>query len=197
MQLLDQPLIQRMQGFATAGGNLVLTCRTGLMDRNGQLWEGSIAKPILSLIGARIEAYDSLPEGAAGTVELIDGGKHSWNVWGDLLYAEEGTKVLAKYTDQFYAGAVAATQLKHGEGAVTYSGVYADQPYYDSLMEKLAGQAKLKITALVDRVCVYRRGKYTVCLNYNDKAVTAPAPKGAKFVVGSTKIEPAGVAVWE
>jgi len=197
LQMLDEALTKRLDEFAKAGGHLLLTARTGLMNRDGHLWEGPTAQPIIDMIGARIEAYDSLPEGAVGHVEVIDGGKHTWNIWGDLLYAEDGTKVLAKYTDQFYAGATAATQRKHGEGVVSYSGVFGDQSYHDLLMEKLVRQTKLTATSLPDRVCVYKRGPYTICLNYTDKSITAPAARGAKFVVGMSKIEPAGVAVWE
>ncbi len=197
IQLMDEKLAKRFEDYASAGGNLVLTCRTGLMNRDGHFWEGPTSAPIVPLIGASIEAYDSLPDGANGQVEIIDGGKHSWNIWGDLLYAAEDTKVLAKYTDMFYAGAVAATQRKLGQGTVTYSGVNADYSYHNALMEKLAKQFKLATKVLQDRVHVYQRGAYTICLNYNDKPVAAPAPKGAKFVVGSAKIEAAGVAVWE
>ena len=56
-----------------------------------------MAQPILDLIGGEIEAYDSLPPETWGHVEM-DGKKHPWGVWGDLLYAAEGTKVLAKRT---------------------------------------------------------------------------------------------------
>jgi len=61
MQMVDDALVKRFDDFAAAGGHLVLTCRTGVMDRDGQLWEGPAAMPILPLIGTRIEAYDSLP----------------------------------------------------------------------------------------------------------------------------------------
>ena len=40
LQLVDQPLIDRLSAFARAGGHLLLTCRTALMNRNGHLWEG-------------------------------------------------------------------------------------------------------------------------------------------------------------
>ncbi len=197
IQMIDEALVKRLDDFATAGGHLVLTCRSGLMNRDGHFWEGLTAEPIVELIGARIEAYDSLPEGATGQVEVIDAGKHGWSVWGDLLYAEEGTKVIAKYADQFYAGTTAATQKKHGEGLVTYSGVYGDQSYFDALLVKLTKQGDFKTTSLPERVCVYQRGPYTICLNYTDKPILAPAPRGAKFVIGTAKMEPAGVAVWE
>ncbi len=197
LQMVDEPLVAKLSDYAEAGGHLVLTCRTGLMNRHGHLWEGPLGKPILPLICASIEAYDSLPEGTKAHVELSDGEEFVWNAWGDLMYAEEGTRILAKYADQFYAGAVAATQCKRGAGFVSYSGVYGDQAYCDALIEKLAEQADLPHKPLPARVELVRRGPYTICLNYTDQTIDAPAKKGVHFVVGSAQIEPAGVAVWE
>ena len=88
LQMVDDQDVARLHEFAERGGHLVLTCRTALMDRQGQLFEGKIAQPILDLIGGEIEAYDSLPPQKWGQVELDD-KKHPWAVWGDLLYAAE------------------------------------------------------------------------------------------------------------
>ena len=84
------------------------------MDRTGQFLEGPLAKPIIDLIGGNIEAYDGLPEGASAQIEMDD-RQYDWSVWGDLLYAEETTRILATYADQFYAGAAAVLQKRHGE----------------------------------------------------------------------------------
>ena len=65
------------------------------------------------------------------------------------------------------------------------------------MTEKLARLAGLSCVPLPNRVSVYRRGPYTICLNYNDQTVDAPAAAGVTFVVGSSRIEPAGVAVWQ
>jgi beta-galactosidase len=197
LQMVDDALVSKMTDYVNAGGHLVLTCRTGIMNRNGHLWEGPIGKPILPLIGASIEAYDSLPDGATGHVEIIDAGHHEWNVWGDLLHASDEARILVKYDDQFYAGGTAGVQKKHGQGVVTYSGVFGGQAYTDALVEKLAKQAKLTAAVLPRRVSVRKRGPYTICLNYTDKTIDAPAKKGSKFIVGTSKVEPAGVAVWE
>jgi beta-galactosidase len=186
-----------MKNYVARGGHLVLTCRTALMDRTGQLREGKLAAPILDLIGGEIEAYDSLPEDCSGDVEM-DRRKHSWSVWADLLYAEQGTKVLAKYANHLYAGAAAVIQRKSdGGGVTTYCGVYADPPLIDALMEKLAKQAGVKATSLPPRVQLITRGPYRIVLNYQDQAFDAPAPAGAKFIVGSKRVDPAGVAIWE
>jgi beta-galactosidase len=166
------------------------------MDKTGQLFEGALAKPILPLIGGSIEAYDGLPEETWGHVEL-DGKKYEWGAWGDLLYTEPETKTLAKYSDQFYAGAAAVIQRKHEKGVVTYCGVFGEEAFTDALAERIAGQAKLAVTPLPARVQLLRRGAYRILLNYTEKTVEAPAPPRTRFVVGTRKVEAAGVAVWK
>jgi hypothetical protein len=127
LQMISGDDIKQMEKYANGGGHLVLTCRTGLMDRNGQLFEGKTAHPILNMIGGEIEAYDSLPQNVWGQVEF-ENKKYSWGVWGDLLYSNPDTKVLARYADQFYSGAAAVTQAKFGFGTVTYCGVHGEAP---------------------------------------------------------------------
>lgn len=196
LQMVDEGLVSKMSAYAAGGGHLVLTCRTALMDRSGQLWEGPIAMPILPLIGGTIEAYDGLPEGSMAHVEL-DGKKYEFGVWGDMLYVEPETRTLAKYADQFYAGAAAVTQHKYQNGLVTYCGVFGEEAFTEALAEKLAVQSKVPVTALPSRVQLLRRGAYRVLLNYTEKTVDAPAPPRTRFVVGTRKVEPASVAVWK
>jgi beta-galactosidase len=195
MQMVDDALIRRLQDYANAGGHLVLTCRTGWMDRRGQLWEGPTAGPILPLIGATIEGYDSLPAGKFADVEM-EGKKFKWGIWGEQLHTGPGTKILATYADEFYAGAPAVTQSNFGEGVVTYCGVCAEWPFIEALVAKLAPTAGLTTTSLPWRVHLIQRGPYRVLLNYNDAPVNAPANKKAKFIVGGRKVIAGGVAAW-
>jgi beta-galactosidase len=196
VQMVDDAMIQQMDAYAAGGGHLLLTCRTATHDRNGHFFEGPTAAPILPLIGATIEAYDVLPDGHTGEIEM-DGQKYAWGAWGELLYVEDKTKIVAKYADQFYADAAAATRRKHGRGTVSYCGVAGEGAFCDAFLEKLATEAKLEVSPLPSRVHIIRRGPYRVLLNYQDKPVEAPAPKGTRFLVGGRKVDPAGVAVWE
>jgi beta-galactosidase len=196
LQMVDDATVEQMKAYAAGGGHLVLTCRTGLMDRTGQFFEGPTAQPILPLIGGSIEAYDGLPDSNLGQVEL-DGKKYPWGVWGDLLYGEPETKTIAKYADQFYAGAAAVIQNKYQGGVVTYCGVFGEEAFTDALVERIAAQAKLTVTPLPPRVHLLRRGPYRFLLNFTTGAVDAPAPPKTRFVVGTRKVEPAGVAVWK
>lgn len=196
LQMVERTWIDQFEAYASAGGHLLLTCRSGLMDRRGQLWSGPTAAPILPLIGASIEACDAPPPGASGHVYCED-KPFAWDTWGELLYADDATKVLAKYTDQFYAGAACVTRRKLGEGTVTYCGVFGQQAMIDLLAQRTAERAGLKVLHLPSRVQVLRRGPYHILLNYQDKAVEAPAGPGSRFIVGGARVEASGVAVWE
>jgi beta-galactosidase len=195
LQMVGQTLVDQMTKYAATGGHLVLTCRTALMDRSGQLFEGPTAKPILPLIGGSIEAYDGLPDGATAQVEM-DGKKYSWGVWGDLLYGEAETKTIARYADQFYAGAAAVIQNRYQGGLVTYCGVMGEEAFTDALAERIATQSKMNIVPLPPRVHLVRRGPYRILLNFTAETVDVPAPARTRFLVGTRKLEGAGVAVW-
>jgi beta-galactosidase len=167
------------------------------MDRTGQFFEGPLAAPIVPLIGGNVEAYDGLPEGSMGKVEMND-IQYDWGVWGDLLYAEESTKVLATYADQFYQGAAAILQRKHGKGgSVTYCGVFPEEPLADALLETLCGQLGIATHPLPRKVYLLQRGAYHICLNFQDAPYELPAIKGARFILGSRVVDPADVAIWE
>jgi len=196
LQMVDDAVIAKMRVYASAGGHLVLTCRTALMDRTGQFFDGPTAHPIHDLIGGTIEAYDGLPEGLTAKVDL-DGKEYEWGVWGDLLYNEDATRILAKYDDEFYEGAAAVIQHKFEAGLVTYCGVFGEEAFTNALAEKLALQAKVSITPQPARVQLLRRGPYRILLNYTTAVVDAPAPPKTKFLVGTRKVEAAGVAVWK
>ncbi len=199
VQMIDAKLVSRLDSYARSGGNLVLTCRTGLMDRTGQLWEGPWAAPILPLIGASIEGYDSLRDDRFGQIRF-EGKTYPWGVWGDQIAPKAGTEVLATYADQFYAGAAAVTRSRLGQGTVSYFGVCSEGPLVDAFVESLAksiGSERLRSKTLPSRVQVLRRGPYRIALNYQDQPVKAPAPASAKFLIGSARMAPADVAVWE
>jgi beta-galactosidase len=191
LQMVDENMIRKLTDYARGGGHLVLTCRTALMDKNGQAWEGPTAAPILPLIGARIDSYDGLREGRFGQVKFGD-AMYSWGVWGDQLIAESGTEVLATYADQFYAAAAAITRKTFGAGIVSYFGVFSEPPLVEAFVKQALGREPLP-----NRVHILQRGSYKIALNYQDQPVTIPVAPGARFVIGSERLEPCGVAVWE
>jgi hypothetical protein len=64
-------------------------------------------------------------------------------------------------------------------------------------LAKTIGPGRLQTQILPGRVQVLRRGPYRIALNYQDQPVATPAPPSAKFLIGSSRLAPADVAVWE
>ncbi|HEX8322876.1 MAG TPA: beta-galactosidase, partial [Tepidisphaeraceae bacterium] len=195
MQMVDDAYLTNLNNYVAGGGHLVLTARSALQDRNGQFFEAHRAKPISELIGGEVEAYDVMPEKTPGTIDL-DGRSFEWEAWGDLLYAEEGTRVWAKYTNMFYSGAPAITHKRHGTGSVTYCGVFGKRDLASAVIEKLCVAEAISVKPLPDRVRILRRGRFNIALNFNDKPVVLPTLPNTTFVLGSRQLEAAGVAVW-
>lgn len=195
-QLVDEKLVQRWTRYAENGGHLILSCRTAQKDRRGHLWEAPWASPIHALIGASIPAYDVLPSPVTAKVKA--GSKiYDWAVWGDQLEPQAGTATLARYADQFYAGKAAATTHRLGKGSVTYVGVESLAGELETdLLRQVFGNAGVKVENYDDQLFVDWRDGFWIATNFTSKEQPAPIPKGAKLLVGSKRLPPAGVAVW-
>jgi len=195
-QLVDEKLVQRWTDYAQRGGHLVLSCRTAQKDRHGHLWEGPWAGPVYSLIGAGIPAYDVLPNPIRAKVEA-SGKLYEWGVWGDQLDPQQGTTVLAKYSDQFYAGKAAAITHALGKGTVTYIGVDSlDGDFEKEMLNQVFSNAGIKTENFDDQFFVDWREGFWIATNFSSKEQVAPVPAEAKLLIGARRLSPAGVAVW-
>ena len=201
-QLVDVKLVDRWRYYAENGGNLVLTCRTGQKDRNGHLWEGPWAAPILDLIGAKISFYDCLPEPNVGKVkmEVFGGGspEYDWGSWGEILAPQADTRPLAVYDNQYYAGGVAAVTRTLGKGSVTYIGVDSlNGDLEAALIRGVYQRANVPVSNLDDGFTIDWRDGFWVATNFTDKEQTVPVPQNTQVLIGQRQLPPAGVAVWQ
>ena len=196
-QLIDDQLVQKWVKYVEEGGHLVLTCRTGHKDKNGHFFEGPIAEPILSLIGADIDFYDMLlPEGKG----IVQGKTKSyeWNTWSDILSPHPGTEVLAIYADQFYKGKAAATNRKLGKGSVTYIGVITNEGQLErEIIRDIYKNAGVAIEDLPKGVYIEWRDGLYFGVNYSDKTVNIPIQEGSQILIGSNLLKPANTIIWK
>lgn len=196
-QLIDSNLVQRWKRYVENGGHLVLSCRTGIKDKHGHLWEGPWAMPMLDLIGAKIKFYDTLPAPHSGKVKAGD-AIHQWTSWAEVLEPAQDTTVLAQYTDQFYTGEPAAVTRKLGKGTVTYIGVdSADGGLEAQLVRGVFDRAGVAVEDFADGFVVDWRDGFWVATNFTDKNQRAPIPPEAKILLGTAEVPVAGVTVWQ
>lgn len=113
--LMDAALAQRFAAYVQAGGQLILTMRTGVKTpENLCIADGALPGCLAGLSGVTVEDYDCLRD---GPVPVQDGNMtYEGSYWADILTPAPGTEVLARYAGGFYAGQPAATAHACGAG---------------------------------------------------------------------------------
>jgi len=196
-QMIDEGLIARLARYAEQGGTLVLTCRTGLQDRSGHLWEAKFYQPLWKLIGAEIESYD-LPMPHAPNRVRLGTQEHEWSSWGDLLKPSPGTDTWATHQGDFYTGTPAVVSRKLGKGTVTWIGVDTRSGQLErEVLARLFGERGIGIEHYPEGVLVEYRDGLGIALNYSDKDCEMALPAGAEVLIGTKTLETAGVLVWK
>ena len=196
-QITDGKLINKWIDYVKNGGNLVLTCRTGLKDRNGHLPETEWAGAITNLIGSKIPMYDEMSNSTKANVSFGD-KKYSWSIWGDILEPEKGTDVWSNYYDQFYAGKASVIHRKLGKGRITYVGVCSNGNQFEKeVLKKVYETAGVDIAELPEGVIFNWRDGFWVAINYSSVKVNINIPKDAKIILGSNNLDIADIAVWQ
>ena len=195
-QLVDAGLVEKWRAYSESGGHLILSCRTGQKDRNGQLPEAPWAGMIRPLIGAGLEFCDVLVPGVRGLV-AAGGRSFGWNAWAEVLSPGEGTETLAVYENQFYAGRPAAVTRRIGRGTVTYIGVETtDGDLERDVIRKVYERAGTAVENYPPGVYVEWRDGFFVGVNYSNQAFDLKIPAGARIHLGQRLLKPAGVVVW-
>ena len=196
-QMVDRALIAKWTKYVENGGNLVLSCRTGLKDRDGHFFEAQWADAIVNLIGAKIALNDML--GAKMNAKVsYNGNTYLWNNWGDMLDPMAGTDTWATYADQFYAGKASVVHRKLGKGTVTYIGTDTDDGKLEKdVLKKVYESAGISVKELPEGVMLNWRDGFWVAINYSSTNVTIDIPQNANILFGTKDLTPAGVAVWK
>jgi beta-galactosidase len=196
-QQIDKALIDKLTNYVKAGGNLVMTCRTGHKDREMHLWEAKFAEPIWDLIGASIEFYD-LPMSKVPDSVWMGNQHYAWKTWGEILKPMANTNVYATYQGDFYAGKPAVTVRELGKGKVLYVGVDSEKGLLEKdVLKVYYATLNIPVENLPEGVTVEYRDGFGIGVNYSDKVYHMNIPEGAKVLIGSKDLPTAGVVVWK
>jgi beta-galactosidase len=191
----SEALLDKLEGYARAGGHLIVTCRTATKDPNGHFWEAKLQRPLWDLIGAEVQYYDHLPAQHPGQLRFQD-ETYPWHIWGDILAPRPGTETLVTHADQFYAGSPAATRRKLGRGSVSYLGFWSDGRELEyQLLRSLFAQAGAQTLDLPPYVFIEWRDGHYVAVNYTALPYELPLRKSP--VLGEKVLQPGQVTVWE
>lgn len=196
-QMIDQKMIDKLTLYAKNGGNLVLSCRSGIQNRQGHLWEAKFYEPMWNLIGSQIASYDLLMPQSPGIIKF-NNQEFGWTSWGDLLKPNKETEVWGTYDGDFYSGTPAIISHNLGKGTVTYVGVDSKNGDLEKqVLRKLYQKQNTPIENYPEGVMVEYRDGFGIAVNYSDKIYNINLPENAKIIIGTKAIKTADVLVWK
>ncbi|HNX55807.1 MAG TPA: beta-galactosidase [Prolixibacteraceae bacterium] len=196
-EMIDQAMIDKLTKYAENGGNLVMSCRTGIMDRDGHLWEAKFYQPMWKLFGAEVQSYDLLMPHSPDKIKF-NNQEFVWTSWGDLLKPFAATETWGTFEGDFYAGTSAIVHHKLGKGTVTYIGVDSKEGELEKqVLAKLCKQQGIQVENYPQGIMVEYRDGYGIAMNYADKVYEMNLPANAKILIGSKSIKTGDVLVWK
>lgn len=117
LHVVPQDLAKRLTRYAEAGGHLVTTYFSGVVDENDHVWLGGYPGALRDLLGIRIEEFAPL---LAGAGVALDGGL-TGTLWSDgITLTDSAAEVLAHYRSGDFAGLPAVTRRRTAAGSASY-----------------------------------------------------------------------------
>ena len=184
MYMVKEGMADKIDHFVKAGGTLVTTYWSGIVDANDLCFLGGFPGPLKDILGIWVEEVDALSDTETNVIAWCD--DNALNLQGhsdathlcDLLHLESA-RPLATYCQDFYQGTPAVTVNDYGQGQAYYIAT-APSPecntaFYNSLIERLHITKSLD-TILPDGVTVTKRhGKdadFIFLMNFNNEEVS-------------------------
>ncbi|MEO7058267.1 MAG: beta-galactosidase [Lapillicoccus sp.] len=213
--LLSRAAAANLTRYVAAGGTLLVSYFSGIVDETDTVHEGGYLAPLRDALGLTVEEFLPLREGESVQLGWTARGG-DWggtgagdpsttelqgSVWTDDI-SLEGAEIVATYLDGPAAGRPAITRHVHGEGTAWYVstrldvdaiGALLDPVYRDAGLTAWAGVAGLEV--------IVRHGTevdYLVAINHGDVPV-AVAVDGRELLTdrateGTLKVPAGGVA---
>ena len=182
LNLITEKEADNLIAYVKAGGNLVLTPRSGMKDGDSSLQTERQPGPLAALLGGRVEQFYALAEPVAVEGDLM----HTQaTIWAELLSTSSpDTTVLLRYgnANGWLDGKPAMITRRVGQGSITYVGTVLDEAAMRALTKWLLQKASLSPATLtvpegVEASVRYGKDKAVhILVNFSDKEQTVPLP---------------------
>jgi beta-galactosidase len=204
LHMVTEAVAKDLRGYAEAGGHLVTTYFSGIVDEHDHVWLGGHPGALRDLLGVRVEEFAPLLD--TETVTLDDGLPA--NLWTERVQVTgPDVAVLSRYATGEHTGHPAVTRRTTGEGSAAYVSTRLGAQGLTAVLETLATAAgvtsELPPGSRGDvELTVRRRGeeRFTFLINRTDQPVTVsdlPGEllAGTRGPQGELPLPPRGVRV--
>ncbi len=204
--ILTQPSAALLQSYVEQGGCLIMGARTGYKDEYGRCPMRAMPGFAAPLCGVTVSDYTNLSPAEEPEYAVWDGAIIEAPLFNDILEAEEGAEVLARFKGSYYDGAPALVRKRRGSGAAYYYGAGFSAPVAATFLRKLGfAEPHRDIIDLPEEAELAIRSKdgtdYMFVLNYQPKTIkmTVKVPAvdllTGKKLSGAAELGGYGVAI--
>jgi beta-galactosidase len=147
LYVLPEAVAANLESYVRAGGTLVCFFRSGVKDEANAVVNRPLPGLLADICGVAVAEYDSLPPGAQNGLEWSLPGPAGATpgaclAWADIL-APTTAEVIARYTQDYYAGQAAVTLNRYEAGTVVYVGTVGDAATHATLADWLIARTGL------------------------------------------------------
>lgn len=152
LYMIRPGVAERLEAFVKAGGTLVSTYWSGIVDENDLCFLGGFPGPLRQMMGIWSEELDALYDDECNLVKVCGEnrlglvGTYEARIFCDLIHAE-GAEVLATYDTDFYKGMPALTCNQFGKGEAYYIAFRNNEAFVTEFYQALSN--KLHLTRAV------------------------------------------------
>lgn len=176
LYLVLDAIAENLTEFVSAGGTLLMSFFSGIVDENDHVRLGGYPAPFREMLGLRVEDFVPLAEGEKNRIVPKEGEAYDCDLWVDLVHPE-GAESLATYENGFYGGTPAATRHEYDNGTAYYLGTRPEEAYTARLLLQACHKAGVKppLEASPGVEVVRRKGggrSFLFLLNHNEEEVT-------------------------
>ncbi|SFW84415.1 beta-galactosidase [Amycolatopsis australiensis] len=201
LYLMEQATADNLRAYVRAGGHLVVSYFTGIVDGCDRAYLGGHPAPLRDVLGLRVDEFWPLDEPVE--LEFADGTPDAGTIWADWI-EPEGAEAVASFVSGEPAGRPAITRHAFGDGVAWYLGT---RPGLAALLGRVTAEAGVTpvLAAPPGVQAVVRHGAesaYLILLNHGTEPVTVDLPSAAPDLltdpsrpVGAVRLAPRGVAV--
>jgi beta-galactosidase len=182
MYMVKQGVADKLEKFVEAGGALITTFFSGIVDENDLVKLGGYPGELRKLLGIWAEEIDALLPSQRNRIVLQGGAsglkpEYECGMICDLIHSE-GAEVKAVFGDDFYSGMPALTVNKFGAGEAWYLATSPEPAFMRDWLPQLCATRGIapQIPATPEGVETTLRVKngieYLFVLNHNEESVT-------------------------
>ena len=205
LYLVDDEAAENIRGYVHAGGTLLMSFFSGIVDGRDHVRLGGYPAPFREMLGLRVEDFVPMANDEGNGIVTGEDPEYPCDTWADLVHAE-GAEVLARYGHGFYAGTPAVTRHAFGDGTAYYLGTRPTEEYTTLLVGRLCREAGVEFRPdAPPGVEIVRRkregGSFLFVLNHNEEAADVELDGAVEDLLtggrpeGMLTLEPFGVAV--